>query len=372
MQDDRQPPVNLDAEEAVLGSCLIDNEAFKKIADLKASDFYRDKNQWVWAAIAAVSKKGAAINQITVAHELAKADRLEDCGGSAYLSNLIMNVPTSVHVEYYAGIVRETAKSRGLIKLAGRIGDMGYEKNPDEAVAESIKLLQGYGTKTRKMREIEWFDANEDNFIKMRLPFDLHHKVKLFPGVVVIAGEKGQGKSAWLMDCIFRNLSEKRPQYFFVNDAQDVELKERFLGLSEYYDCALPTPDNLKVYERYDRFGDVIVEGGINYVDYLDVNSEFFSIGQEIDDIHRATGSGVTFIALQKNPKEALGVGGIYSWKRSQLYITLSTPELLDDRAWQGQLLLKKTRGRANKAVDPTGYSQLYDIKEGCKFRIKV
>lgn len=226
-----------------------------------------------------------------------------------------------------------------------------------------------YRAYNRDLREINWFDADETAHIKMILPFGLHRYIKLFPGVVVIAGETGKGKSAWILDCIFRNLSPDRPQYLFVNDAKDAELKERILGICSKSECALPTPEELRIYERFDKFGDVIVRDGINYVDYLDVNSEFYSIGQEIDDIFRATGDGMTFIALQKNPKEALGVGGIYSIKRSQVYIVLTDSE---DGVWFGQLLLRKTRGKVNKTIDPTGWTWGYDIKDGVKFVVQV
>lgn len=132
MFDERTPPSDLDAEEAVLGSLLIDSEAiFKTIDLLSPSDFYRDKNQWIYEACLALYERNEAINQVTVAHELARRNRLEAIGGPPYLSNLIMNVPTSVHVEYYAGIVHRLSKMRELIATAGQIAEIGYEAPPD-------------------------------------------------------------------------------------------------------------------------------------------------------------------------------------------------------------------------------------------------
>ncbi len=132
MNDDRMPPYDLDAEEAVLGSLLIDSEAILKIIDqLGYHDFYRDKNQWVYEASHALYERNEAINQITVAHELGRRDRLEAIGGSAYLSNLVYNVPTSVHVEYYAGIVRRLSVMRSLIDTAEKISNIAYDSPPD-------------------------------------------------------------------------------------------------------------------------------------------------------------------------------------------------------------------------------------------------
>ncbi len=136
MNDDRMPPYDLDAEEAVLGSLLIDSDAIlKTISQLKPSDFYRDKNQWVYEASHSLYERNEAINQITVAHELGRRDRLESLGGSDYLSNLVLNVPTSVHVEYYAGIVRRLSMMRYLIDASEKIADIGYEAPPDAEAA---------------------------------------------------------------------------------------------------------------------------------------------------------------------------------------------------------------------------------------------
>ena len=159
MADDRIQPHDLDAEEAVLGSLLIDHEAIFKILNLLSHlDFYRDKNQWIYEACCSLHERDQAINQITVAHELGRHDRLEAIGGSAYLSNLIMNVPTSVHVEYYAGIVRRLSIMRKLIAAAGQIANIGYEAPPDpeEALdrAEGLLFQLRHGQASREFVHI--------------------------------------------------------------------------------------------------------------------------------------------------------------------------------------------------------------------------
>lgn len=132
MDDERIPPHDLDAEEAVLGSLLIDSEAIYKIRDLlKPEDFFRDKNQWVFEASCSLYERNEPINQITVSHELGRQDKLEALGGSAYLTNLVLNVPTSVHAEYYARIVQRLSLMRRLIETSRKIADIGYQAPPD-------------------------------------------------------------------------------------------------------------------------------------------------------------------------------------------------------------------------------------------------
>lgn len=126
------PPNDVEAEEAVIGSLIIDGEAIFQIAPfLKAEDFFREQNQWCYQACLDLYQRNEAINQVTLAHELAQHKRLDDAGGLAYLSTLAAQVPTSLHVENYARIVHRTAVMRRLIDAAGRIARLGYEGGPD-------------------------------------------------------------------------------------------------------------------------------------------------------------------------------------------------------------------------------------------------
>jgi len=129
---ERLPPHNIEAEEAVIGSLLVDPEAIlKTTVFLKPEAFYREKNQWLYEACLSLYERNEAINQITVSQELTRQGKLEDVGGVAYLSHLVSVLPTSVHIEYYAQIVHRLAVMRRLISAAGQIAAVGYEAGPD-------------------------------------------------------------------------------------------------------------------------------------------------------------------------------------------------------------------------------------------------
>ena len=138
MNNDKLPPHDINAEEAVIGSLLIDGTAIYKIATLldDASHFYHEPNQWLYEACQSLYQRNEAINQITVAQELDRKGRLETCGGVAYLSHLISMVPTSLDIEHYAQIVYRLSISRRLIIAAQQIGAIGHEAGPD--VSESL------------------------------------------------------------------------------------------------------------------------------------------------------------------------------------------------------------------------------------------
>jgi len=134
---EKLPPHDIDAEESVNGSLLIDGAAIYKIATfLQQSDFYTEQNQWIYGACLSLYHRNEAINQITVAQELARQERLEACGGAAYLSRLISIVPTSLDIEHYAQIVYRLSVMRHLINAAGQIEAIGYEADPDVHVLD--------------------------------------------------------------------------------------------------------------------------------------------------------------------------------------------------------------------------------------------
>ena len=129
---EKLPPHDIEAEEAVIASILVDPEAIYKVAPrLKAEDFFREKNAWVYQACRALWDRSESINQITVGHELARSGRLEDAGGAAYLSRLIADLPTSIGVEHYAGIVQRDSTYRRLISAAGMIAQIAYTGEAD-------------------------------------------------------------------------------------------------------------------------------------------------------------------------------------------------------------------------------------------------
>ena len=132
MSSEKLPPHDIDAEESVNGSLLIDGKAIYEVAILLESEhFYNEQNRLIYQACLSLYQRDEAINQITVAQELDRQGRLEACGGAAYLSHLVSVVPTSLDIEHYAQIVYRLAIGRRLIDAAQRIEAIGYEADPD-------------------------------------------------------------------------------------------------------------------------------------------------------------------------------------------------------------------------------------------------
>ena len=161
MYTDRLPPSDEAAEQAVLGSILIEGDSLSEVSlIIKANDFYTERNKWIYEACLSLYNRGEPINQISVAHELASTDKLESIGGEGFLSNLIANVPTSVYASHYAQIVNRTSTMRNLIKAATEIASLGYE--PDFEVDSAIKQSEDILFQIRETRENRDFRSLRD------------------------------------------------------------------------------------------------------------------------------------------------------------------------------------------------------------------
>ena len=157
-------PHSIEAEEAVIGSLLIDSDSFLDISHLiSPDDFYRDRNRLCFAACAELFRRGDAIDQITVARELQRTENLENAGGMAYLSHLVSTTPTSSHASFYAQVVYNTSTMRRLIEAGSGISAIGYRDSDD--VESTLRQAEDLLFNVRTRRQ-------ERGFIALRQIYD--------------------------------------------------------------------------------------------------------------------------------------------------------------------------------------------------------
>jgi len=124
----RQAPWSSEAEQAVLGAMLLDQDAALKAAELLDDTmFYREAHRLLYRAMTALTERGDVIDPVTLREELGKRGDLDRAGGMEYLGSLIDVVPTAANVEYHARIVRDKALLRRLIEAATHIAQQAYE-----------------------------------------------------------------------------------------------------------------------------------------------------------------------------------------------------------------------------------------------------
>ncbi len=121
-QKEKVPPHNLDAEESVLGSMLIDEDAMNQAIEILTPEtFYKDAHRKIFQAIIILFNQNKAVDLVTLTEVLYKEDTIEDVGGAGYLAHLSSVVPTAANVLHYAKIVREKYILRHLISSATHI-----------------------------------------------------------------------------------------------------------------------------------------------------------------------------------------------------------------------------------------------------------
>lgn len=153
------PPYSLEAEQAVLGSCLIDREAIAAVAPvLAADDFWRAPHGIIYDAILRLWNRRVPADLIAVISELRKAPAivgmpaLDFCGGESYVAELILATPTAVHANFYAAIVKEYANRRRNVELAEQIARDAYdpELSEDDRVARATDAIRAMPTRAHQ------------------------------------------------------------------------------------------------------------------------------------------------------------------------------------------------------------------------------
>ncbi len=132
--DANQPPNSEEAEKAVLGSILINEQCLQDIRlFLKGEDFFLAKHKWVWESICALADRTPPenIDNITVTQVLRDRKQLEDIGGWSYITQLINDTPTHIHAITYGRIVERAAIRRRLLDAAGDIAKIALEENAE-------------------------------------------------------------------------------------------------------------------------------------------------------------------------------------------------------------------------------------------------
>ena len=157
MYTDRLLPHDIEAEESLIGSILIDSESITKISHfLKTEDIYSEKIKWCFQACLSLLERMEGINQVSLAHELSLQDKLENIGGIDYLNNLVNIVPTSVHIEEYARIIHRTSIMRRIVQAGSEITNIGFSSlsDTDQALSEAEESIYKIRT-DRASRDFE-------------------------------------------------------------------------------------------------------------------------------------------------------------------------------------------------------------------------
>jgi replicative DNA helicase len=213
------PPHDEEAEQAVLGSMLLDkNAVIKAVEVLNSKDFYRSDNETVYEACLNLYNKGESIDTITLSNELTTMGKLDAIGGLDYIAKLPEAVPTTANVERYIKIVEEKSLLRSLIKSANDMIALGYNQNEEvenimdraeqtifeliqrksqqgyssikDVLVESLNEIQELYSKKKRVTGVATGFADMDNMLS-----GLHNS-----DLILIAARPAMGKTAFAIN----------------------------------------------------------------------------------------------------------------------------------------------------------------------------
>ena len=205
----RQPPHSREAEEAVLGSMLIDPDAIFEVAHfLKPGHFYSVASGWIYEAMLSLHRRNEPVDTLTLLEELRRRNRVQDVGGEAYIIGLTTAVPTSMNVYTYGKVVEAAAIRRRLIKAAGDIATLAYngEADIDDSRAILTAALETSGAVEGDdiASVVEQIVHDYEHGVQapsMLMPFNMTEDVAE-SGFVVVGARPGTGKTAFLLHWI--------------------------------------------------------------------------------------------------------------------------------------------------------------------------
>ncbi|SUO96400.1 replicative DNA helicase [Suttonella indologenes] len=123
----KEPPRSSDAEQAVIGALLLDNQCWDEVSEVvQAEDFYYYNNRLLFSAIAELAERNEPFDRPTLLTRLRDKEELDKAGGDEYLRRIAMEVPSTVNAGIYAQIVREQSIKRRLISAAGEIANSAF------------------------------------------------------------------------------------------------------------------------------------------------------------------------------------------------------------------------------------------------------
>lgn len=224
---DRPMPYNLEAEQAVLGSLMIDNTAINKIQHiLKTGDFYRTEHQIIFDTLLTLFERNEPADTLTMGDELERNGQLQEIGGPAALSELFLSVVTAFNVEHYANIVADYGARRRLIWAGEQITQAAYTNAPVDKIRDKAEKWIGQASvNTRRtidhvgsaltdaFAQLDQIQNSKSNFFLPCMLHDVERTVEGFArGECTVLGNfTGNGKTAWalqeLMDKARRGFS---------------------------------------------------------------------------------------------------------------------------------------------------------------------
>lgn len=237
------PPQNTELEEAILGSLMLERDAYLEIESVLTPEvFYSDRHQLIYQAIQSLHKRNAPVDILTVSNEINIMGRLEDVGGRYYITNLTSKVSSSAHIGAHAHIIFEMYLKRQVITLSMEMNKEAYGEETD-----ALDLVSSFASKAEALADVSAVNDEikefGDNLLEALLaientkvthgvsgvPTGFHNLDKLFQGwqkgdLIVWGGRPGMGKTSAVVQLTINAAKMGFPVAFFTLEIAKLQL----------------------------------------------------------------------------------------------------------------------------------------------------
>lgn len=248
MENRKVPPQSLEAEQAVLGSCLLSNVAMEyALEKLLPEHFYKESHSIIFRYMVSLYSDGIKIDIVTITNALKKGKDLQKIGGAYYLSGLTENVPTTSNVKHYASIVHEKAQLRQLIGLSHQINTAAFDDsvNPAEIIEKAEKGIYKITSEnitdefkplfdllTPSINVIEKINKGEKIYDGVLTGLEKVDEILLGlkkGNLIIIAGRPSMGKTSLALEISTAVAKNTGPVAVFSYEMTERELTDRIL-----------------------------------------------------------------------------------------------------------------------------------------------
>ena len=244
MDEINTQPFSKEAEEAVLGSLLLDPVQIQTL-HLSEDDYYIIRNKWIFESMKDLYKDQGTFDLLTITDDLNKKNQLEEICGQPYLIELVNKTPSAVNIGNYAEIVREKKRRRSLLSIGNELAKIAYQEDVNiedkiplimTALTKNTGILEGAGSLDKALSKLY-----DDVIDKMKDPKDIYG---IPTGLIdldyatggmqtgelnIIAGDPGIGKSILLAQMMYK-MADHSPGVFYEMEMSAVQTMRRLIS----------------------------------------------------------------------------------------------------------------------------------------------
>jgi len=272
----KQMPISIEAEQALLGSLIINPESFDKVAGfISTDDFYLDEHKHIYSALVKMYNQSKVIDTVTLVNSLVEEGDRDEAGGIQYISLIANSVPSVSNIQDYARIVKDKATLRKLIGICDDISADAYDEGaPVKTIVDGAeqKIFDiTHGNDRRDFRhirdilqnvyqEIETLAETNGAVTGAKTGFSGLDRMLIQMGkgdLVIVGARPGMGKTSFAMNIAVNVAKQKKAVAIFSLEMSGEQLVTRILSSEALVDSSKLRTGQLKT-EDWDNIAGVI------------------------------------------------------------------------------------------------------------------